>query len=365
MQDALTFIAATLRGESIAEPESSFAAEVVELARAQGVAPLLARYARRLRWHGEAAQRLAGLVAGEAAWSLARTGELRRVLEGLAKNGVSAILLKGAHLAHLYYASPEDRPHGDVDFLIHETARAATGRVLQALGYQRLMHVTGDVAFTQVQYWRVDRTGLRHALDVHWRICAPRVLADRLTWTELSEARCAIPALGPSASGPSAGHALAIACLHRTAHHDNSQRLIWMHDIHLLASCLTESEWLEVTGLAVERGIAGVVSDGLAAAARWFGTCVPRVAAERLASPGVASDPEALAFLQPGRARIHVLLSDFRALSGWRMRWRFAREHLFPSPDYIAHRYHTSSRTVLPFLYAHRVLTGWRRWMGD
>jgi hypothetical protein len=363
VQDALTLIAATLRGESIAEPQPPFGNEVVQIAAAHGVAPLLARRARLLRWQGEPASRLAQLAAGEAAWSLARTGELRRVLDGLSRSGISSLLLKGAHLAHSHYASPEDRPHSDVDLLIHESAREHAGRALQALGYQRLAHVTGEVAFTQMHYWRVDATGLRHALDVHWRICGPRVFADRLTWSELTAARGAVPGLGPSAFGPSAGHALIVACLHRTAHHGNSERLIWMHDIHLLASRLTDAEWLDVTTLAAERGVAGVVTNGLAAAARWFGTTVPHAAAARLTSPDVSCDPAALAFLRPGRTGIDVLLSDFRALSGWRQRWRFAREHLLPSPDYIAHRYGTSSRGALPFLYAHRVLTGWRRWL--
>lgn len=39
----------------------------------------------------------------------------------------------------------------------------------------------------------------------------------------------------PNAFAPAASDALQIACLHRGAHHRNSDLLIWLYDIHLLA----------------------------------------------------------------------------------------------------------------------------------
>ena len=43
--------------------------------------------------------------------------------------------------------------------------------------------------------------------------------------------------------GLSPVHALLVACIHRVAHHRGTERLIWLLDIHLLASRLEEREW--------------------------------------------------------------------------------------------------------------------------
>ncbi len=109
--------------------------------------------------------------------------------------------------------------------------------------------VTGDVAFTQFQLCRVDESGASHTLDIHWRIAVPKVFAERLTYDDLRRDAVAVPRLGPHALAPSLPLALVVSCLHRTAHHGTSTRLLWLYDIHLLAAALSERDW----DLVVER----------------------------------------------------------------------------------------------------------------
>ena len=161
------------------------------------------------------------------------------MLASLAAAGITPLLLKGAHLAFTLYRSPDRRPRLDTDLLINEKDRDGLKTCLASLGYRPTPHVTGEVAFTQFHYRRIDESGASHALDVHWRIAVPKLFADRLTYDDLSRDAVAVPRLGPHALAPSPPLALLVACLHRTAHHGTTTRLLWLYDIHLLATTLS------------------------------------------------------------------------------------------------------------------------------
>ena len=353
-------LAALLRGDRPAQPDRSLWPGLLELAEAQGVAPLIAAAASRAGWSPSFVRAVRPRCAAEAALSAVRARELRAVLGALQDAGARPLIVKGAQLEWTHYPAPGTRPRTDTDLLISEEDRDCVRRALECLRYQPLAHVTGEVAFTQFHYWRVDGSGARHALDVHWRVVNPKVLSDRLPFEELFGRRVAIPALGPHAYAPAATDAMQIACLHRSAHHRNSDLLIWVYDIHLLAMSFQTSDWNELADAAVRRGIGDFVLAGLMAADRSFRTPVPNGVIARLSEGRRGSAPRALQF-GPGRAELHVLLSDWRHTSGCRNRLRFLREHLLPPPAYMAHRYRTSNRAVLPLLYVYRIARGARR----
>jgi hypothetical protein len=224
-------------------------------------------------------------------------------------------------------------------------------------------HVTGEVAFSQFSYRHVDAHGTSHTLDVHWRIAIPKAFADRLGYEELRRDAVSVAALGPHAFAPSPPLALLIACLHRTAHHGTSDRLVWLYDIHLLATVLSAAEWGVVASRAADTGLAPVVAAGLEDASARLGTSVPPAVLARLREAGATPDPDVVMFLAGEPPRIQIAVSDWRRIHGVRNRVRFVREHLFPSPAYMRHRYGLASAAVLPFLYAHRALTGAVKWL--
>lgn len=353
-------VTALLRGERPAEPPEPLWPDVLAYAGDQGVAPILALAASRAGWSAQFDDAIRPRVIAEAALALARARELRRVIERLHAAGVRPLVIKGAQLEYTLYDVPGTRPRSDSDLLIDDRDRDRVRAFLEELGYQPLAHVTGDVAFTQFHYWRVDESGARHSLDVHWRVVNPKAVGDRMSYAALYRDRIPIPALGPAACGPARTDALQIACLHRSAHHHNSDRLIWLYDIHLLASSLSTEEWSLTLNAATERRLEDFVRAGLDAAAAQFATPIPHAVREALEKAAADRAPEISQFA-PGRAEVRLLLSDFRHLSGWSDRIRFVREHLLPSPAYMAHRYRTANRAVLPFLYLHRIVTGARR----
>lgn len=363
--DSLTdaWLVDALRGAVLPTPPRAEWPALLRAADEHGVLPLLSDAASMARWDNDLLVAMRPAVAAETALSILRQVELRRVLAAVAAAGLQPLVIKGAHLAFTCYRSPDRRPRLDTDLLIREADKATLTSCIVALGYQPVPHVTGDVAFTQFSYQRFEEHGASHTLDIHWRIAIPKAFADRLTYDELRRDAVHVPALGPHALAPSPPLALLVACLHRTAHHGSADRLLWLYDIHLLATVLSTGEWNVVIARADETGLAPVVAGGLEHAAAHLGTAVPAGVIERLRDASAQPDPDVLMFLAGEPPRFQIAASDWRRIRGVRNRLRFVREHLFPSPAYMRHRYGVSSRAALPFLYAHRALTGAVKWM--
>ena len=136
--------------------------------------------------------------------------ELQTVLAGLGDAGIHPLLLKGAALAFTCYPNPVLRPRIDTDLLIEAAERKSASAMLERLGYERLPLVSGDLVMYQAPYARTDRHGVRHVIDVHWKVSNPQVFARALPAEVFMAAAVSIPELGDTARAPSATHCLAL-----------------------------------------------------------------------------------------------------------------------------------------------------------
>lgn len=348
-----------LSGRRLAPPPRPEWPALLDRAKAHGVVPLMADAFMRQGCAPDFVAFLRPALAAEAALDIVRERELRRALAAFRAAGVDALLFKGAHLAYTIYPASDRRPRVDTDLLVADGNRAAAVEVLSTLGYAAVNQVSGEIAFGQAQFDYADAQGAEHTIDLHWRLANPQVFAHRLPFDDLWRASVPITALGSDARGPSPADAALIACLHRAAHHRASHRLIWLYDLHLLCAAFDDSDWTTLTRMAIDRGLAAVVLAGLDAAKDALATPSPAAVARALRE-GVVDDGDVRRFLA-GASTLGVIASDWRRLPGWRRRAAFLREHLFPPAAYMARKYGRSSRLLLPFLYAHRVVAGaWR-----
>ena len=337
---------------------------LVEEAAQHGMTGLLAYRAGGggAAWPDELRAALRNEIARGVALDAIRQRETTAVLADLAKRGVRPLLLKGIALAYTLYDNPALRPRFDADVLVRREDMDAVGEVMIARGYARPRQVTGELVMDQLDYTRKDAHGVWHVYDFHWKLANRLAVADMLSYDELADGAVAIPALGPHARGLGRVHALMLACVHRVAHHPADERLIWIHDIHLLSGSMSREEARALASLAVDRGVSAVCADGLAAAQRWFGTVLPEGLLDALTARP-RGEPEASAvFLRPDGSRAEELLSDLRALPDWPTRLRLLYEHAFPSPAYMSGMYMVSNRALLPALYAHRICRGAWKW---
>jgi hypothetical protein len=356
-------LAAIVRGERPpAGALARFDADTLrETASHHGLLPLLAERLDRtadVRADIRAMLSLASLEAVAADLMCER--ELRRCLAALERAGVRPLVVKGGQLSYTHYPRPDLRPRVDTDILIPIDMRATVDHVLTAEGYELSGHASGDLMISQAPYAKRAH-GLLHAMDVHWRIANPQVFSGVLSYEELAAPAVPIPALGAGARGLSDVHALLLACVHRVAHHYDSDCLIWLYDIHLIAPGLDRAAWNAFADLAVARGVATVCRVSLDRAADRFGTAVPAGVLTRLGPS--QTDEASVAYLDPDRRHVHLIVTDLRALPSWHKRWHLLREHLFPPAEYMRDVYAPASRAPLALLYARRALRGARKWL--
>jgi hypothetical protein len=355
-------LATILRGEAVAWPldaDAAFEAALLDAAHVHGVAALLSPGAVH-RWPDTVQIALRNIRRQEAVREAVRREHLLGLLAAFRQADVHCLLLKGAHLAYTVYERPWLRPRFDTDLLVGPGQQARADGVLRALGYAPSPQVSGTLVAHQRQYQRRDRFAMADILDLHWKITNPHLFADAVTFDELMAAAQPIALLGDHALGPSNVHALILACVHRVAHHHNSDLLIWLYDIHLLAGAMAAAERDAFAELATVKGLRSVCASGIDHASRRFGTSYPAGWRDRLEIRNAGEVEPSAAFLQQELRQVDILLSDLRAVSGWAPKLRLLREHLFPPPAYVRAKY--GPHTPLFVAYVDRILFGVGKW---
>jgi hypothetical protein len=357
-------LCAILRGMPMALPASRAGDALVAEARAHRVHLLLAWTAGQgpsdlERLGGDGWTSLAREMRVEVLTEGVRRAEVGRVIGALDRAGAQPIVFKGAALAHTHYAEPWLRPRLDTDILVAPAHRERAIAALTGLGYERPPFVSGEHVMHQAPLVRPGPAGLEHVVDLHWRIANVEAVARMLTHEALLARAEQVDIGGRVLRVPAPDDALLLALAHRAAHHADSPELLWLVDIHRLASGLTPDQWDHVLAVAHEHGMRAVCARGLALSASTFGTLVPERVTDGLRATG-AFEPAA-AYLRPGLRPVDRLWIEVRTL-GPRRGLRLLREHLFPPASYLTQAYGVRRTWLLPAFYARRVAFGLARW---
>lgn len=315
-----------------------------------GMAPLL--YARL----GIAALRDAALRA--AALEPFRLADLRALLHALAARGVDVLITKGTALAYSLYESPDLRPRADTDLLLDGAQLEAAREVFRELGYAELPSSGDELAMRQTAFRRNDAAGVDHLYDVHWAVANTPVFADVLRIDELRARGVPLPRIGAQARTISDIDALLYACIHRIAHHFDSDRLIWLADIHLLRERMSHVEHARFWELAAEREVVGVCTHSIERANECLGGGEHDLARDFLDDATIARHERTRSYLHRDPRRLRVLRAELGALRGWRARAQRLRQLAFPPASFMHAHFGTRSRLALPWLYAFRAARG-------
>ncbi len=357
----LTALLSAARGRDAPPAADCDAAAIAAAADAHGVSALLWTALAGVGGAEAVRDALTPAARAAAALDVFARRELEATLAALSAAGVRALVVKGAALAYTVYADAWLRPRTDADVLVAPGEAAAAVDALERRGYRRTDALTsGQLVSHQLAFERSDDHGVRHVVDLHWKIVNPQMLSGALPFDTLWGAALPAPLLGPAARVPAPAASLAIAAVHRLAHHQGHERLIWLYDVAMLVRQFDDRQWAQLTALSVERGIAGLCLDALARARDLIGSALPPgvEAALSHAAPGEPSR----AYLAGAVRKRDVLLSDLSVLD-WRSRLRLLREHAFPPAAFIRTRYRRHRRWPLAALYLHRLVSGAARWV--
>ena len=360
---SLRWILGCLRGELPLAPESSEA--ILACAGDHGVSPLLCHALRTSGAWQSLPETLASSLCHRAARSAVEdallTPLVSRAISELARIGIPSLLLKGEALAHRLYPSSHLRARCDTDLWVPDYPEAqAACEALECLGYRRLPTIPGDtITFQQTCVREAFPT---HSIDVHWRVHSLAFLARALVFDEAFAQAVAIPQLGAGALSLCNADALLVSCLHRVGHapQGDANRLIWLYDIHLLASSLGDDEFRLLLERARRCGLGGIVVSGLRAAQSRFGTSVPQERQNALLSGPQILKPDEVDRL----SALRLTWTEVTLLPDWSTRLRWARQVCLPEESYMRGRY-DRQEGPLAGLYAARILRGARAALGD
>ena len=142
-------------------------------------------------------------------------------------------------------------------------------------------------------------------------------VADLVSFQELLDASQVV-SIGDVlvARTPQDAHALLLACLHRAAHHHDSDDLLWLYDIHLLAERLTEKDVASLLDLSQRSGAGAVCARGLRLALDRFETRLPATLFPSLEAAPAAGPALPAAFLKSGVRKADLLMADLGVLHG-------------------------------------------------
>jgi hypothetical protein len=202
------------------------------------------------------------------------TGELLKVHELLAENGVRAVSFKGPTLALRVYGDVGLRQFGDLDILVHRKDILKIKELLISHGFKSTMALT---SMQQAALLRFDcaynfDNKLGVLLDVHWNL-VERHFAFDIDINHFWERLEPVTINGKQLLTPSAEDLLLVLCLHGFTH--LWERLGWICDLASLIDSRKDLNWHLVLENATSLGARGILSLGLFLAGDLLGASIP------------------------------------------------------------------------------------------
>ena len=332
-----------LAGERVEWPEPLGELEIRALLE-HGVAPLV--------YAVTGLRQLRDAAIHAAALEQARLEDLRDVLGILHSNGITPLLLKGTPLAYDLYAAPELRPRGDTDLLIARESVSAVRDTMLAAGFKERVTSGDEHGIRQMMFVRRDLS-----YDIHWDVANSPLFADVLRYDELVARSAGVARIAEHARTLSHVDALILACIHRVAHHHDTERLIWLCDIALLRDRMSGEEHQAFWRLAADRRVVGVCMRSVELAGEWCARPPRDLASEYLSNDELTRKEPSRVFLDRELTYGRVLLADLRALP-WGARLKRLWQVALPPPRFMRDTFRVQSNFVLPWLYVVRGARG-------
>ena len=351
-------ICTALRGEKVDWPDAgeldSYATLLAQATR-HGVDALLCHQlnltADWAQVPGYVKDALSVCIKNSVAIEMARSKDLASLCASLEQEHIPTLILKGAALAHTHYPEAYLRSRCDTDIYIAPQTIRRFRDLSVGLGYQ----LSGFIYKShQFNCFKTTFGGGAVNYDVHWRPANWPKYARVLGYEELWSSAVSIPKLA-GAFTLSPVHSLLLACMHRagSARHD-PDRLIWLYDIHLLMSGLSQRESIEFARRAVRGNIQRECRDAIEKAHECFATSIPEEVLNTLAASGDLDS----AGRRFSNSSLGLIVDDLKQLPDIPSRVELMREYLFPSGDYLLARYGRKGLIWVPLLYLKYVLVG-------
>ncbi|MCI5212557.1 MAG: hypothetical protein D3910_28070 [Candidatus Electrothrix sp. ATG2] len=202
--------------------------------------------------------------------------------------------------------------------------------------------------------------GITVMYDLHWRLNNDPRFARAILWEEAFTKAVPVSALaGCRTLHPE--HALLLAVLHRAGTLDVQQdRLIWLYDIYLLLSGMSDMEMVNFAQRAVRKNVQQSCLEAVRKVQDCFPVKVPEQVLDLLSLP-LQADSVRERFT---KSYLGLISDDLCSLPHPKMRLALLRELLFPTADELFCKYgkgdssSARKKILLPVLFGRYLVQG-------
>ena len=197
------------------------------------------------------------------------------------------------------------------------------------------------------------------AIDIHTRLFNRPGMRDLLNYDEILSSARQMKITDQTALAPSTEHCLIHAALHLMAHHQNSRKLIWLHDIWLLTRSLKKEDTKRLLAYTSRKRIALILVCALEGCHRLFPLVDLKLLnklKEQAEHQENTEHPSTIALTDSSLT--DRLKTDWKAISGVKTRLKWLKGHLFPSYSYISKKYNVDAFPLVWACYVWRIIHG-------
>jgi len=351
------YLCRILRGEQAVWPpvsDKDFAQSFLDRAMHHGVQALVydlvSPTAAWQGWPEDLRHRLQEELRAAVAYDLLRSHCIPALLGELQRRNIKVLITKGEALARMVYKNPALRVRCDTDLFIDLKDIERVRSAFVDSGYTIIPPIYKSHQFMGVK----ALAGSSIVVDLHWRILNAPQFARAISFNEAYRRSVPLPGMSDCRT-LNRVDALLLACMHlKGSEFHEEGRLIWLYDIHLFFSAMTQTQQRDFAQKAVDIHVQQACLDCMLASTAQLHTEVSSILIETLANAQQTGSISR----RYAASNLALLLDDLRELPDTKSRAALFRELFFPSPESLLGRYGKTSRVWLPLLYLNQLVGG-------
>jgi hypothetical protein len=340
--------------------------ELLSILRAHWVIPFLyARIAKlpaEFRPPHEIVENMQGIFVQSSLRALQTDVQLQELVQTFDNGGIDMIVLKGGALGRTIYPDPALRPGSDLDILVRPNQFERACSIMGSLGYRTRYHLSVSDIYRDLNHEKafIHKTkGSYLGVGLHWDLYNFHSIVRREARIEdffTRSIKAKTEMMTFNALHPV--DALIHAAIHLIGGHRMNLRLIWIHDIALLAKNLTiPDDWANLQKRCVRWSARLAVEEALNLAREWTGINLPS-GFEDFSRWPLPADSERLIYSNNKFKKVFYLLKSYTEASPLE-KVHLCLEIVFPRPEVIRSSYPMATGLKLPLAYIKR----WGKWV--
>lgn len=280
--------------------------------------------------------------------------EFKQVFEALKKESIPFVVLKGWALSFGVYDSEYLRPKTDIDILIRPEDKENVKDIITQLSFFNPRGWEPRAIIDQFSMRKVLAKGVNADIDIHLKVTNDKKIQQHITWDLIYPGAEHVEQLG--AKIPNKPCMFLHGAIHLLHHYSigDMVKLIWLFDLHMLLSKMTQKEVQFLTHILDETGLAHPVKYVLITLNEVF----PNEVGLELIQLLKGSKDSDYNYLVIPPSSLKNYFRKIKHTPGIQAKILLILETFLPHKEEIFRKYGYVNQYALPFYYIRRIISG-------